>query len=117
MAEANSSLEDTIALGTAITEITRDAQNAGQVMKTMSMRIRGIDEETEEYSGEVAELTGKIADLTKTAQHPMGISLFTDESKTTYKSPVQILREISQIYDEMTDKDQAKFCLYVQKCA
>lgn len=34
MAEANSSLEETIALGTAITEITRDAANAGQVMKT-----------------------------------------------------------------------------------
>lgn len=41
MAEANNTLEDTIALGTAITEITRDAANAGQVMKTASMRIRG----------------------------------------------------------------------------
>lgn len=34
MAEANSTLDETIALGTAITEITRDAANAGQVMKT-----------------------------------------------------------------------------------
>lgn len=34
MAEANSSLEETIALGTAISEITRDYSNAGQVMKT-----------------------------------------------------------------------------------
>lgn len=117
MAEANSSLEDTIALGTAITEITRDAQNAGQVMKTMSMRIRGIDEDTEEYSEDVAQLTGKIADLTKTAKTPGGISLFTDSTKSTYKSTVQILREISEIYDDLTDKQQAEFCLYAQKCA
>lgn len=41
MAEANNSLEETIALGTAITEITRDAAGAGQVLKTVSMRIRG----------------------------------------------------------------------------
>ena len=41
MAEANNSLEDTIALGTAMTEITRDAAGAGQVLKTVSMRIRG----------------------------------------------------------------------------
>lgn len=117
MAEANSSLEETIALGTAITEITRDAQNAGQVMKTMSMRIRGIDEDTEEYSEDVAQLTGKIADLTKTAKTPGGISLFTDSTKSTYKSTVQILREISEIYDDLTDKQQAEFCLYAQKCA
>ena len=41
MAEANNTLEDTIALGTAMVEITRDAAGAGQVLKTVSMRIRG----------------------------------------------------------------------------
>lgn len=41
MAVANNTLDETIALGTAITEVTRDAANAGQVMKTASMRIRG----------------------------------------------------------------------------
>jgi len=34
MASANNTLDETIALGTAITEITRDAANAGQIMKT-----------------------------------------------------------------------------------
>lgn len=34
MAAANNTLDETIALGTAITEVTRDAANAGQVMKT-----------------------------------------------------------------------------------
>lgn len=108
MAEANNTLDETIALGTAITEITRDAANAGQVMKTASMRIRGYDEDTEELSEDVMELTGKIADLTKTASKPSGISLFTDSAKTQYKSTVQILREISEIYDELTDKQQAQ---------
>lgn len=108
MAEANNTLDETIALGTAITEITRDAANAGQVMKTMSMRIRGYDEDTEELSEDVMELTGKIADLTKTASKPSGISLFTDSSKTEYKSTVQILKEISEIYDELSDKQQAQ---------
>lgn len=34
MAEANNTLDETIALGTAMVEITRDASNAGQVLKT-----------------------------------------------------------------------------------
>lgn len=107
MAEANNTLEDTIAIGTAITEITRDASNAGQVMKTVSMRIRGYDEETEAYTNDVEELSGKIADLTKTASTPGGISLFKDTDKTTFKSTREILGDISKIYDQLTDKQQA----------
>lgn len=108
MAEANNSLEETIALGTAATEITRDAAGIGQVLKTTSMKIRGYSEETQSYTEDVEVLSGSIADLTKTASNMGGISLFTDETKTTYKSTYKILEEISEIYDELTDKNQAE---------
>ena len=107
MKEANNTLEETIALGTAATEVTRDADGVGNALKTISMRIRGYDEETEEYIGDIEILEGKIADLTKTASHPGGISLFTDSTKTTYKSTYQLLKDISVIYDELSDKQQA----------
>ena len=107
MAAANNSLEQTIALGTAATEITRDASSVGNALKTISMRIRSYDEETESYSEDLENLSGTIADLTKTASTPGGISLFTDETKQTYKSTYDILKEISAIWDELTDKDQA----------
>jgi hypothetical protein len=72
------------------------------------------DEETEELSEDYENLSGDIADLTKTASTPGGISLFTDETKETYKSTYQILKEISQIFDEMSDKNQANnpACMY-----
>lgn len=108
MKEANNTLEETIALGTAATEITRDAESVGNALKTVSMRIRGYDEETEEYIGGVEELSGDIADLTKSAEHPLGVSLFKDSAKTEYKSTVELLRDISSIYDELTDKQQAE---------
>ena len=71
------------------------------------MRIRGYDEETSEYIGNTEVLAGAIADYTKTAKAPSGISLFTDGSKTEFKSTTQLLREISEIYDDLTDKQQA----------
>lgn len=107
MKEANNTLEETIALGTAATEITRDAEAVGNALKTISMRIRGYDEETEEYVGGIEELSGEIANLTKTASKPGGISLFTDDSKTEFKSTTQLLRDIAEIYDDLTDKQQA----------
>lgn len=62
-------------------------------------------------------LSGEIADLTKSASHPHGVSLFTDETKSVYKSTYEVLKDISEVYDELSDKQQAELCPYVQKCA
>ena len=114
MQEANNTLEETIALETAAVEITRDDDSVGTAFKTLSMRIRGYDEETESYTNNVEELSGKIADRTKTASTPGGISLFTDASKTEFKSTYQLLSEISKVYDQLSDKNQANImCLCV----
>ena len=72
------------------------------------MRIRGYDEETEEFIGGVEQLNGEIASLTKTANSVGGISLFSDKEKTEFKSTTELLREISKIYDELSDKQQAQ---------
>ena len=117
MSAANNTLEETIALETAAVEITRSAETTGTAFKTLSMRLRGYDEETESYTNDVEQLSGDIADLTKTASTPGGISLFTDDTKQTYKSTYELLKEISEIYDQLSDKNQADICLYVQKCA
>lgn len=35
----------------------------------------------------------------------------------SFKNTTEILREMSLAWEEMTDKEQANRCLYVQKCA
>lgn len=109
MVAANNTLDENIALIVAGQEITQDANRVGNALKTISMRIRGYDEETEEYVGDVEKLTGQIADLTQTASNNFaGVSIFTDDTKTTYKSTYKVLEEIATIWDELTDKNQAK---------
>lgn len=108
MAAANNSFDQTVALITAGTEVLQDSQVVGSSLKTISMRLRGYDEETEKLSDDLKTITGDIADLTKTASKPTGISLFTDETRQTYKSTYQILKEVSEIWDELTDKNQAQ---------
>lgn len=95
---------NSFALFTGAQEIIQNAETVGTALKTLSLRIKGYDEETEEFSQDVFEATGKVADLTKTASKPMGISLFTDASQTEYKSLVQYLGEISEIWDELDAK-------------
>lgn len=109
MKAANNTFEETVALATAAVEITRDSASVGNALKTVSMRIRGYDEELEEYSSDVAELTGEIADLTKTARNNnRGVSLFEAGDPDTYRSTYDILADIAEIWDELTDKNRAQ---------
>ena len=107
MKAANNTLEETIALESAAVQITRNAETTGTAFRTVSMRIRGLDEETEEALEDYEELKGKIADLTKTDVTPGGVSLFTDETKQTYKSTYQFLKDIAAIWDRLSDRNQA----------
>lgn len=77
-------------------------------LKTLSMRIRGYDEQTEEFSEDLATLSGEIADLTKVASNGnRGISLFEVGNPNQYRSTYDILKDIANIWDELTDKKQA----------
>ena len=107
MKAANNTIEETIALESAAVQITRNAETTGTAFRTISMRIRGFDEETEELSEDLENISGDIADLTKTAKSPGGISIFTDKTRETYKSTYQILKDISEIWNDLTDKQQA----------
>lgn len=105
MKAANNTLEETIALEAAAVEVTRNAETTGTAFRTISMRIRGYDEETEELSDDLKTISGDIYDLTKV--NGKGISIFTDKNKTEYKSTYEILKEISEVWDDLTDKQQA----------
>ena len=109
MAAANNTFEQTVALATAATEITRDSSQVGNALKTISMRLRGYDEETETYSDDLKEITGDIANLTKVASNNnQGISLFEADDPNTYRSTYDILKDIADIWNEISDKNQAQ---------
>lgn len=98
MAEGNNTLEETIALETAAFEIVQD-QSVGNGFKTVALRLRGINEETQELDETLSTIKSDLYDLT-------GISVMQDE--VTYKSTYQILKEISGVWDNLTDKAQAE---------
>lgn len=108
LATAGNDLGHSLAMLTGMSEITQSAPEAGNALKILAMRVRGYDEETDSYTNDTEELSGAIADLTKTAKTPGGISLFTDDTKQTYKDTYTLMEEISEIYDDLTDKNRAE---------
>jgi len=131
MKAMGSSLEENIALFTAIQEISQNASKSSNALRSVSLRVRGYNEETEELDENLTNITGDVIDLTKVASNNYkGISLFTDETQTEYKDLYQYFKEISEIYDEIAakprqelleklfGKTRANFAYpYVQQCA
>lgn len=106
MAAMNSSLEENIALFTAAQEITQDDSKVGNALRSISMRVRGYDEETNQLSEDLANISGEVYDLTKVTENSKGVSLFTDETQEHYKSIYNYLHDISEVYDQLSEKKQ-----------
>lgn len=108
MSAMGQSFTDTAALFTGGMEILQDSESMGTALRTLSMRIRGYDEETNQLSDDLVNVTGEVADLTKTTKNAQGISLFTDASQEHYKSMVQYLGEIADEWDLISEKNQTE---------
>lgn len=131
MSAMGQSFTDTAALFTGGMEILQDSESMGTALRSLSMRVRGYDEETNQLSDDLVNVTGEVADLTKTAQDSQGVSLFTDATQEHYRSMVEYLGDIADRWDQISEKNQTELlqklfgknranesvCPYVQKCA
>jgi len=117
MAVANNTMGETIALATAMNESLQAPDKVGTVLKTTSMYLRAAKIEAEE-AGEstdgmavsVSRLRDSILTLTRNK-----VDIMLDD--TTFKSTYTIMQELSKVWKDIADVDQANVCLYVQKCA
>ena len=109
LASVGTSYEDAFAMFSGIQEVLQNAEVSGRALRSISMRIRGYDESTEELSSDLENITGELIDLTKTAEHTQGVSIFKEGSTTEFKSLVDYFGEINEVWDEMSQKQQNDF--------
>lgn len=104
---ANTSFEKTVALGTAMNSVLQDSATTGTALKTLSMYLRATKTELED-SGEDA--TYCASSMSKLRDSILGLTkgqVDIQLDKDTYKDVYDIMQEISRVYDQLTDKDQA----------
>lgn len=113
LAAVGTDYKDAYSLFTGVQEVLQNSEVAGRALRSISMRIRGYDENSEDgfeqTDDELKNITGDLIDLTKTAQHAQGVSIFKEGSTTEFKSLVNYFGEIHDIWDEMSQKQQNDF--------
>lgn len=110
MKAANNTLDETIGLATAANTILQNPQSVGTMLKTVSMYVRAAKTELEAAGEEtegIAESTGKLRELVKqiTKEGGKAVDIMADEN--TFKSTYQIMKEISDVWDNISDANQA----------
>lgn len=110
MAAAGNTLDETIALATAMNTTLQNPDQVGTTLKTMSMYLRAtkVDAEaagiaTDGMASSVSKLRQKILDLTKNTENPVDIML----NPTTFKSSYQIIQELSEVWNQIEDIDKS----------
>ena len=81
------------------------------------MRLRGAKTELEEAGEDVSDMAATTSSLQKKLKALTNGKVDIMVDADTFKSSTQILREMSQAWEDMTDIQQANCCLYVQKRA
>ena len=88
--------------------VVQSPEKVGTAFKTISMRIRGAKTELEEAGLEIDGMASSTAELREEIKALSGVDIMLDEN--TFKSTYDILDELSQKWQGLTDIQQAK-CL------
>ncbi len=114
MADANTSVDQFIALLAAANRQYQDAKSASLAIRTATLRIRGakaelelMGEETEDVYTSTAKLADKIKGLTDIdgLGEKEGISILDSEGE--FRNIYDILLDISKVYKDMNSLDQS----------
>ena len=104
---AGNSIQETAAMVTGIVEVTQDPEKAGNALKVVSMRLRGmkgeledIGEETDENVENISKMQGQILKLTNGK-----VNIFDNNGE--FKSTYEIMQGIAEVWDDLNSTAQA----------
>ena len=111
MEAAGNTLDQTIALGTAMNSVIQNAETTGSTLKVLALRIRGatteleqMGEETDTVATSTSKLRADIMGLTN-VDGKGGFDILTKSGD--FKSTYDIIQGIAKVYSKMSDVDQA----------
>ena len=104
---AGNSLDESIALITASNNVVQDPQKVGTTLKTISMYLRAAKTEAEEAGESTDGMADSISELRKEILALTGGQVDIQIDENTFKNTYQILKELSVVWNKLTDVSQA----------
>lgn len=103
LSEAGNSYEQAVGIFVAGNASIQDADVVGNAIKTITMRLRGMETEIDATSIPVSKLRDEILQLTTDAGQ--AVDIMKDDN--TFKSTYEQLTELAEVYPKLTDGQRA----------
>lgn len=107
MHSANNTLDETIALATAANTVVQDPEKVGTTLRTVSMYLRAAKTDAEDAGESTEGMASSISELRYELWKLTGKKVDIQLDDNTFKSTYDILKELSEVWDELSDVSQA----------
>lgn len=106
LATAGNSIEQSMALLVAANNVVQDIYKASTALRTITARIRSSSTELDELGETMEEEYNTVVKYRAKLKAITGVDILEADNKS-FKDTYQILKEISNVFDSLSDKDQA----------
>lgn len=106
LALAGNDIDQSLAMITAMSEVTQNASESGNALKILSMRLRGMKGELEALGEEsdgiesISKIQTQLLNLSNNK-----VNIFDDHGN--FKSTYEIMKDIANVWESMSQVDQA----------
>ena len=107
LSAAGSSLEESIGLIVAANNVVQNPDQVGTALKTLSMYLRAAKTEAQEAGEEVDGMANSVSELRDEILALTNGKVDIQLDENTFKTPFQILKELSKVWDSLTDITRA----------
>lgn len=107
MRSANNTIDETIALITAANTIVQNPESVGTTMKTVSMYLRAAKTEAESAGESTEGMANSVGELRKEIMRLTGNRVDIQIDENTFKSTYQIMKELADVWGDLSDISQA----------
>lgn len=107
LAAGNNTLDESIALITAANSVVQDADVVGTTMKAVSMYLRAAKTEAEEAGESTEGMANSVSELREELLALTNGKVDIQIDENTFKSTYQIMKELADVWGELTDITQA----------
>lgn len=107
LAAGNNTLDESIALITAANSTVQDADKVGTTLKTVSMFLRAAKTEAEEAGESTEGMANSVSELREEILALTGNRVDIQIDENTFKSTYQIMKELSEVWKDLSDLSRA----------
>ena len=107
LSSAGNDINESLALAAGANTIIQNSERVGNGLRSIALFLRAAKTEAEELGIETEGMASSVSELREDVMAIAGVDIMADEAGTQFKSTIDILRELSEVWDSLSDIDQA----------